>query len=127
MRLKFCTPDLFAVGSHPLDRLFLKGTVQQQMQGKQQWDGFHTLLFISRLLKLRTGLIYYPPPVHTLNLLPNEVCLQIFIRFHALLAQSVNCKTTVPQNAITVISALIIVKHCYPETKTKGRKNYCYI
>lgn len=72
------------------------------------------------------GLLYYPPPVHILNLLPNEVCLQIFIRFHALLAQSVNYKTTLPQNAIIVISALIIVKHGYPETKVKVNKNYCY-
>jgi len=72
------------------------------------------------------GLLYSPPPMHFLSLFPNEVCLQIFIRFHALLVQSVNYKTTVPQNAITVIRALIIVKHGYPETEVKVNKNYCY-
>lgn len=81
------------------------------------FSGFH--LFY--LWKLRMGLFYYPPPVYILSLLPNQVCLQIFIKFHTLLAQSVNCKTTVPQAAITVISALIIVKHSYPETKVKVR------
>lgn len=75
-------------------------------------------------MKLGTGLLYYLPSVPVLNLLPNKVCLPIFIRFHALLAHSVNCKTTVPQNTIIVISALIIVKHRYPETEVN--KNYCY-
>lgn len=70
---------------------------------------------------MRMGLFYYPLPVHMLNLFLNQVCLQIFIKFQALLAQSVNCKTTVPQAAITVISALIIVKHGYSETKVKVR------
>lgn len=70
---------------------------------------------------MRMGLFYYPPPVHILNLLPNQVCLQIFIKFQTLLSQSVNFKTTVPQAAITVISALIIVEHGYPETKVKVR------
>lgn len=95
------------------------------MQGEQQWDGFYALLLIFRfpslLSKLRMGFFYYPPQVHILDLAPNQVCLQIFIKFHTLLAQSVNCKTTVPQAAITVISALIIVKHGYSETKVKVR------
>lgn len=79
------------------------------------FPGFHLL----KLLKLRMSLLSYPPLVPVLNPLPNEVCLQIFIRYQALLAQSVNYETTVPQNAIIVISALIIVKHCCLETEVK--------
>lgn len=45
--------DLTAVGSLFLERFFkkreFKDRVQQKTQGKQQWDGFRALLFISRL------------------------------------------------------------------------------